>query len=1048
MAGGRRRSTSTSDTELAVPGSQKPVSPHAATELDTDAFAKTALGSAPPVVRTARATDPVGQDELVDAVQLAMAETDPLAEMPDDDRDDGWRGQSIGRFTVLQQIGAGGMGVVLAAYDPQLDRKVAIKMMHDDVSVGHGARLEREAKAMAQLSHPHVVTVHDTGVHKGRLYIAMEYVEGETLGSWLRSGQRSRKQILDYVLQAGRGLAAAHKAGLVHRDFKPDNVLIGRDGRVRVGDFGLVSGMAEADDPVGPKKAQVLSPSSLTVAGSIMGTPLYMAPEQHAGRSIDARADQFSFCVTLWQALCKEPPYSADTYEQLVANVNRGEVRPVPSGALVSGKLRAVLVRGLAAEPDKRFATMDQLLLELERACRPARWPWLAGGAGAVAVAASAAIWMMGPADDDPCAGSGKRLAGVWDEGRKNQLEAVLRASGSPAHADVWRRVERDLDDYTERWSIMHRDVCEATHVRGQQSDEAFDLRMRCLDRRLAEAASLIDRAAESMPDSDVFKLVDAAGKLRSVDDCVDIDDLRSAFPLPNDSDRRQSILTLQARLIEAESYERLGRYEQVGTIAAEVVDGAAGVEYPPLMAQAIVMRAASEGRAGNLAQAEASLRLASEAAARARDDKLLAKTWIDLMDNLAAQGRTDDALALEVVARAAVERVSDEHDIGARFANSLAALFIAKGKYPEAKEQYEIALRLARKMGEDSPILGHALTNLGTVFWYLSDTASARRYFEEGQAVLEKQLGPRHPTLAYSHINLGSLDSIDGDIDRAITRFEIAIDIWEGAHGPEHINLAHGLEQLSHALARKSDAEGARKAGERALAIREAVLGPDHHQVAQVLVTLADVDIGLAGEDDLLRADERLSRALAIQRATLGDEALALSHNYDRAARVAVLRDDHVKAADAWQRSLDIRSATVGKHNDTAYSHYKLAESQMVLERFDAAAVNFDAAHTLWSDIHGATAPDAIDALARTCEARARQGRHSEALAMCRRAAALAESARLPADVAAKIQFSHARALRVAGKADAARALATQIRDSTDNEAVRSAVNTWLAEL
>jgi serine/threonine protein kinase len=196
-------------------------------EVDTDPFARTALvGSSPPDLGTP--VEPLAETS-VDT--NPSSRRDGLVERLRD-------GTKVDRFTVLDVLGAGGMGVVLAAWDPKLDRKVAIKMLHDDVSVGHGPRLEREAKAMAQLSHPNVVTVHETGSFEGRLYIAMEYVEGATFSDWLRGGARTRWEIVDLLIQAGRGLAAAHQVGLVHRDFKPDNVLVGRDGRVRVSDFG------------------------------------------------------------------------------------------------------------------------------------------------------------------------------------------------------------------------------------------------------------------------------------------------------------------------------------------------------------------------------------------------------------------------------------------------------------------------------------------------------------------------------------------------------------------------------------------------------------------------------------------------------------------------------------------------------------------------------------------------------------------------------------------------------------------------------------------
>ncbi|HEU5057661.1 MAG TPA: serine/threonine-protein kinase, partial [Kofleriaceae bacterium] len=439
---------------------------------DTDAFARTELiGSSPPDVRT-----PVGTpvqplaDTTVDskrdvhpgAIDAAAREADRRQRQMEGLR----HGTPIGRFTVLDVIGAGGMGVVLVAHDSKLDRKIAIKMLHDDVSEGHGPRLEREAKAMAQLSHPNVVTVHETGTWEGRLYIAMEYVEGQTLAELLRNKEPSQREVLDLLLQAGRGLAAAHEAGLVHRDFKPDNVLVGKDGRARVSDFGLVSEVGTVPADAGPQDVSTVvirkkrSDSSLTQAGAVMGTPLYMAPEQHRGQVADDKADQFSFCVTLWQALCGEAPYGADTYEQLVSNVTEGRMRPVPRGVKFPSRLRSIVTRGLSASPSARYPTMRDLLGALERASRPPRWPWLAAG-GALAAGGVAAFLAFGAGDDrDLCGGGKARLAGVWDAPRRAAVEKVF--TGSPRAAAIWQRVAGRIDRHASGWGARHRAVCEA----------------------------------------------------------------------------------------------------------------------------------------------------------------------------------------------------------------------------------------------------------------------------------------------------------------------------------------------------------------------------------------------------------------------------------------------------------------------------------------------------------------------------------------------------------------------------------------------------------
>ena len=272
----------------------------------------------------------------------------------------------VGRFTVQGRLGAGGMGVVYAAHDELLDREVALKLLHRARLAGGGDdRLLREAQAMARLSHPNIVSVFEVGEHAGQLFIAMEFVRGQTLGAWLADRSRTWPDVLRVLLAAGRGLAAAHHAGIVHRDFKPHNTLVGADGSVKVADFGL----ARSDDAAAEADAastQRMRLASLTRQGAVVGTPAYMAPEQHAGRRSDECSDQFSFCVTAWQALYGSHPFPSGSLAELLAAVAADEVRPPPPGSKVPTWLRRALVRGLAADPARRWPTMTVLLTALE----------------------------------------------------------------------------------------------------------------------------------------------------------------------------------------------------------------------------------------------------------------------------------------------------------------------------------------------------------------------------------------------------------------------------------------------------------------------------------------------------------------------------------------------------------------------------------------------------------------------------------------------------------------------------------------------------------
>ena len=308
------------------------------------------------------------------------------------------RGTAIERYLVTDRLGSGGMGVVYAAYDPELHRKVAIKLLHAEVAglgdtSGARARLEREAQAMARVSHPNVISVFDVGEFQHQVFVAMELVEGGSLRDWLGREPRSWRQVVDVFVLAGRGLAAAHAADLVHRDFKPDNVLVGADGRVRVTDFGLARA-GEADDPrPGGPSARIRAPRStgplstpLTQTGALMGTPAYMAPEQYGGAATDARTDQFSFCVALYEGLYGERPFGDLPFAELLEAVTGGRVRAAPAGARVPAWVRRALLRGLATRPEDRWPTMAALLHQLGRdpARRQRRIALAAAGALAV----------------------------------------------------------------------------------------------------------------------------------------------------------------------------------------------------------------------------------------------------------------------------------------------------------------------------------------------------------------------------------------------------------------------------------------------------------------------------------------------------------------------------------------------------------------------------------------------------------------------------------------------------------------------------------------
>jgi eukaryotic-like serine/threonine-protein kinase len=438
-------------------------------------------------------------------------------------------GETIGKYRLDRVLGEGGMGIVWAAFDPDLERAIAIKLLR-----GGGAeatlrsRLLREARAMARLKHPNVLTVYEVGTDQNRDYIAMELVDGESLEAWLAT-RPPREQVMAALMAAGAGLAAAHEAGLVHRDFKPHNVLRSRSGHIYVTDFGLARGNIEegvevdqlpATDSGSPiersprgvtalpdrlasglrRPLDSLLDSPLTQTGVLIGTPAYMAPEQFAGRMPDARSDQFAFCVTAWEALTGRRPFGGTTLAELESAATRG------AGDLaadeVPSSVRAVLVRGLDPSPSARWPDLPALLAALAEAVhasapvRSARRRWLTIGAIAAASAAvSIALTMVASDrsrsadDDDGCTSAEEAFGDAWSESRRAAVVRVHRGGGAIGAIVV-------LDDVRRKWLETYAAACAAPltdQSRGQ---------LACLRRVRDEVAAVSDQIAR--PGSDL----------------------------------------------------------------------------------------------------------------------------------------------------------------------------------------------------------------------------------------------------------------------------------------------------------------------------------------------------------------------------------------------------------------------------------------------------------------------------------------------------------------------------------------------------------------
>jgi tetratricopeptide (TPR) repeat protein len=682
------------------------------------------------------------------------------------------------------------MGVVYVAYDPELDRKIALKIVQASPGVlpnelGGLSRLLREAQAMARVSHPNVVQVYDVGVLGDRLYIAMELVQGRSLSDWLTAPRRWR-DVVNIFVDAAHGLAAAHRAGLVHRDFKPDNVLVADDGRARVLDFGL----ARAVDGAGPTHegaaelpttGAVLS-SRLTHAGTILGTPAYMAPEQLTGAEVDARADIFALCVALYEALYGERPFAGETFEDLRHAVIAGQVRePSKPPRQLPARIRRTLLKGLRVAPRDRFADIDALIAEL--AADPGRrWRRIGGTIGVAALAALAAGSLVRGGDraNDLCRGDMIRVQTIWSDARQDQIGRAFIASGAPAAAETWEALRRVFERDLDHWRRSYRDTCEATHVRGEQSPALLDLRMRCLDRHLQELDSLAEIFTVGDPQV-VARGLDAFAGISAISRCDEPGALMSQRSGPTDPAEAAAVERLRRALIDGEAYARAGRYDEARRRIDELCAQAERLEFPPLLAEAYLLRGRVERDLDDPSSAAESL-LRALTLARAHDHPDVARdATIDLIGVVdASQPRTGESELLVRLAEAELT-ATPSAAAHARLLEQRGELRWRQGRYDEAIEQLEASVERTRAIyGDHHPAAARARIRLGRSLWTRGQHERSQEHLARGRATLEELLGGDHPELAGALRQEGNAYWVTGGYDRALPLYERALAIAE----------------------------------------------------------------------------------------------------------------------------------------------------------------------------------------------------------------------------------------------------------------------------
>jgi len=802
-------------------------------------------------------------------------------------------GERLGRYEIERKVGAGGMGEVYAAHDPQLDRRVAIKVLPATYrTADSAARLVREAQALAKLTHPNVVAVHDAGEVDGRVFLAMQFVEGTTLGEHLARHALPAADIVALFVAAGRGLAAAHAAGLVHRDFKPGNVLIDAAGHVAVTDFGLaraadelaaaerlVPRVATAAHTPPPRSARSSLDSNVTQAGALIGTPAYMAPEQHHGERGSARSDQFAFCVALWEALFRTHPFVPPGHDAVTSPfeythlITAGALVTPAAGHAVPRRVIAALTRGLERAPERRWPSVAALLDELEPPVAPYRTAVVALAAAAT-VGAVAAGWLLlrGDARGPSCAAdAGDRLATAWTAARGAAIAERFAATGRPYAATTAAETAAALDRYGARWSELAQDACAAGRGADAAARELAERRAACLDHRLIALRTVVEQLAGDGRGELVDGAAAVIAGLPALDDCADARALAAAGAPPPEV--ASKLPALEARLAEARVRLDAGLFRDALALLGPIATDADALGWAPLRVD--VLQATGEAQLGLLAPSSPTLLAAAELATAQRLDRAAARAWTAAMHAAAIEHDRSAAATLARIAASTAAATGDAALI-ARTRVVHARALVRLHRAAEAEPMCRAVLAEAEaRPGATARDVQLARDCLLEALVPLDRRADARAVVEASIAAREAATGPDHPAVADYLLARSSLLRAEGKDADALADARRAHAIRERIFGDHHLRFA---ESLSHLADFEEDPAARRALATRALAIAE----DPAHAGARARTVAASIHLDLAflagAAEDRAATEHHFERALALNQELAGADSLEVA--------------------------------------------------------------------------------------------------------------------------------------------------------------------------
>jgi tetratricopeptide (TPR) repeat protein/predicted Ser/Thr protein kinase len=742
---------------------------------------------------------------------------------------------AVGRYRLETLIGAGAMGRVYRAYDPQLDRRVALKILQREE--GYSKALQ-EARALARLSHPNAVTVYEVGQWQGELFIAMELIDGEDLRRWSARQQTPRKT-LRVLLEAGAGLAAAHACSIVHGDFKPDNVLVGRD-RCRVVDFGLARLFTSAQDN--------------HLAQGLRGTPAYMAPEQLAGGEATPLSDQWAFAATAFEALSGARITSPGASSQAAKS------------SAVPRAVRPVLARALDEVCEQRYSSIEALLVDLRRRTRPRR-RWLVFAVACLVGLAALAAFILG-ARHDSCGREGERLTAFWNDQTRHAVRAAFLAAKTSRAERTYQELDRAIARYLVAWRAAHRDVCEAEKRRASEPAVLAGRRW-CLRQKIRRLSVLTRLSREVRTGAETIAAQKMVRTLSPAEECLSI---AAEGKLPQKPSARARFLALQQRIEAGRALYRLGRYRVGRDHAMAILKAVDAKTSDYLHARALLLAGQAQGRLAGARKAVPYLRKALVYAGRANADRLAFRVWIQLLKQALFAGTPKRVVQWAPFARAAAARARQSD---AQITAIVGEALLFSGKVEKAEQTLSVAAKRLVSQQRSPRFVAVVYANLAKARLQQGKLAAAERDYRQALRLARRALADDHPGLAFYLERLGRLERRKGrleqvagmarrHLEQALTYQRRALAMRQAAYGRSDRAVASSLLEISKTLLVMGKLKDAKTGVERALKIREQTHDAAHPAVAGALEVLGDI---LFRQGAGPKAKTRWKRALAIWR-------------------------------------------------------------------------------------------------------------------------------------------------------------------------------------